>query len=157
MKTTEQDPDHGKKCYVLMLQSHFPSKHPRKGRRTQFEQLVQRGVKIHSFRDNYTELLRQSEAINAGAAYMSLRVWEGKPYHSKQREVKRLYRIGVQDAEARVSDGSLSIVIDGNVQAAPWAIASSDGMCMGDLQEWLCPNGKPWLLGCLVHFTDMRY
>ena len=156
METPEQDPDHGKKCYVLMLQSHFHAKHPRKGSRTLFEQLVQRGVKIHTFRDNFQELLRQSHGNNAGTGYMSLRVWEGKPYHSKQREVKRLYRIGVQDAEAQVTDGSLCLVIDGKNHQAPWCVASSDGMCMGDLQEWLCPDGKPWS-GCLVHFTDMRY
>lgn len=156
MDTTEQDQDHGKKCYVLMLQSHFPSKHQRKGSRTLFEQLVQRGVKIHTFRDNFQELLRQSEVINSGAGYMSLRVWEGKPYHSPQREVKRLYRIGVQCAQACVQDGSLCLVIDGKPHQAPWAVASSDGMCHSDLQEWLCPDGKLWS-GCLVHFTDMRY
>lgn len=158
MATTEtiQDQDHGKKCYVLMLQSHFPSKHQRKGSRTLFEQLVQRGVKIHTFRDNFQELLRQSEVINSGAGYMSLRVWEGKPYHSPQREVKRLYRIGVQKAEADIIHDEFDLYIDDNNSTAPWAIASSGGLCYADLREWLCPNGKPWS-GCIVHFTNHRY
>lgn len=159
METPEtQDPDHGKKCYVHMIDSHFPSKHPRKGAKTLFEPMVYKGIKIHSFAYNTDEMAAEAvNAVNAGTAFVSLRVWEGKPYHSKTREVKRLYRLGVQKAEATVSqDGSFSISIDGKVHPAPWCIASSEGMCMSDLREWLCPNGKPWS-GCIVHFTNHRY
>ncbi len=151
-----QDQDADKKCYVLMLQSHLPKGHPRAGKKTDFESLVARGVKIHTFRENYHELKRQAMNINNGLAYMSLRVWTGKPYNSPQREVKRLYKIEVQYVLAKIEHGLLCITIDGKLQHSPWAIASSDGLSHDDMQHWLCYKEKPFK-GCLVQFTDHKY
>lgn len=163
METTEttQDPDHGKKCYIFWLHSHYPINHPRKGDKTMFEQLVVRGVKIHGFIPDFEEfnysLLRQiTDELDEGTAYVSLQIRSNKRISSNLREVKRLYKIGVQEAKAEVIQDTIIISIDGNVQPAPWVIASSDGMCLNDMKAMLCPDGRLWS-GCIVHFTDMRY
>lgn len=161
METTEQDPDHGKECYIFWLHSHFPRNHPRKGKKTMFEQLVNRGVKIHGFISDtddfrYDQLRQIAEELDAGSAYVSVRIKSNNRRESTMPEVKRLYRIGVQKAKVDVVHESLNICIDDNECTAPWVIASSGGLCVRDLQALLCPDGKTFS-GCLVHFTDMRY
>lgn len=87
------------KTYVLTVSEKFPKTHPKSGQPTNFPLSIKHYDKIHTIRGNYDLWAKRFEKINAGEAVLSVRVWEGKPYNSKQREIFRYdYRgkIGIE-------------------------------------------------------------
>lgn len=179
------------KTYVITLSRNFPAKHPRKGEPTGFADKIQEALnyvkyhgvegmkqtkraKIHTMRTNWSLWSKRFRKIYEGKACLSLRVWSGKPYHSKQIEIARLTKedgIGIQPAyieemqflgneeievRMRIAGGYDSIrikedpIIDGRV------MAMNDGLV---LRDWL-----PFFKGhnlmeplAIIHFTPFRY
>ena len=170
-----------------MLSHTFPAKHPRHGETTNFDtQLLNAicsahnmncvvnkyGMKLHTIRANYALWSKRFEQIEAGKACLSLRVWSGKPYHSKQTEIVKLTKedgIGLQKAYIdRLqyigrNDMNLSLrvvrdywqtedpIIDGET------MAKNDGL--SSLRDWM-----PFFNGhnisnplAIIHFTKFRY
>lgn len=175
--------------YVLTLSQTFPVKHPKAGQPTGFAEKVQEALnyveyfgtigmlptkcaKIHTMRDNWELWSKRFDKIYAGKACISLRIWSGKPYHSKQIEIARLtkddgiglqpvyitelYHIGLPDMDVfmRVAGGygwrEEDPMIDGRIMAA------NDGLT---LQDWVPFFRKHDLSKplALIHFTSYRY
>lgn len=95
------------KTYYLMLSQVFPVTHARAGQPTGFKEKVEAAIKqlegewwkLHTIRGNYERWEKIFDEIYNDKAYLSIRVWEGKPYRSKQIELARLTRkdgIGLQ-------------------------------------------------------------
>jgi hypothetical protein len=111
--------------------------------------------KIHTIRSNYDLWAKRFLAIERGEAYLSVRMWLGKPYKSKQAEIFRYHRdrrIGIEKLEN--PDNMLFAKVNGtNVN---WEIiANNDGLSFTDFQEWFKNVGsKPM---AVIHFTDFRY
>ena len=78
-----------KKCYTLIISKHFPKSHPRAGEPTEFLQKIEDYDKVHTIRANYDFWKKRFEKIVKGEAYLSIRVWSGVPYKSKQVEIYR--------------------------------------------------------------------
>ena len=67
-----------------MVSRVFPSYHKNKGELTRFEQKIRDKNKIHTIRANYEKWKRKIDQIRNGEAVLSIREWQGVPYHSKQ-------------------------------------------------------------------------
>lgn len=156
----------------------FPATHPKAGQPTNFAHRVIAAInkfgdhqlKLHTIRGNYELWSKRFEQIDAGKACLSIRVWSGKPYHSKQVEIARLTElddIGLQRLQF-IPDGSLFNVmtsIDFRVYRMPESleltktIAANDGLSFEDWKEWFFGDGKfdyrkPL---AIIHFTKFRY
>lgn len=145
------------KKYVVIVSQKFPKTHKRSGETTNFLHLILEEIKKHTLRGNYEYWERRFKQIDAGEAYLSIRVWTGKPYRSKQAEVLRLnntHKIGLQSF--RMSCGM--IFIDGNpfLMSKLATIASNDGLHLEDFKEWF-KNYKEGTEMALIHFTKFRY
>lgn len=179
------------KTYVITLSQTFPAKHPRKGQPTGFADKVQEALnyvkyfgiegmqptkraKIHTMRTNWSLWSKRFAKIYEGKACLSLRIWSGKPYHSKQIEIARLTKadgIGIQPAyieemqflgndEIEVSMRIVGGYDSRHIKEDPIidgrAIAANDGLV---LRDWL-----PFFKGhnlmeplAIIHFTPFRY
>lgn len=144
---------------VIMLSKAFPSYHSRKGQPTNFESKLLSGRKIHTIRANYDWWARKAEQINSGKMYLSVRQWTGKPYFSPQREIKRVYRIGLQKVQIMtpVEEPVPFLWIDGKSQS--WeTVAAHDGLSAKDFVKWFFGNDKSNIFdGVCIQFTDFRY
>ena len=78
------------KTYVITISERFPKTHKRAGELTMFPTSINNGTKIHTIRSNYDFWEKRIKEIQKGNAYLSIRVWEGKPYNSKQKELFRI-------------------------------------------------------------------
>ena len=178
--------------YVIMLSQTFPAKHPRKGEPTGFVDKIQEALnyvkyfgiegmrptkraKIHTMRTNWNLWSRRFRKIYEGKACLSLRVWSGKPYHSKQIEIARLTKddgIGIQPAyleemqllgndeievRMRIAGGydyrrmkGEDPIIDGR------AIAANDGLVLRDWFPFFRGHNLSEPLA-IIHFTPFRY
>jgi hypothetical protein len=142
-----------KLVYVIMISKVFPSYHTRKGEPTNFKELIESGVKIHTIRQNY-ELWKKREAkVNAGLAIVSLREWEGKPRRSNHVEIMQLEKISVQSIEPR----GMGIEIEGQrIENLTWRLISkNDGLGVNDFYYWFTEALNK--LNAVIHFTDFRY
>lgn len=140
------------KTYVLTVSEKFPATHPRKGEATDFVMKIARMEKIHTIRGNYQLWKKRADEINAGRARLSVRVWTGKPYRSKQREVLAFEGIGVQCAEITL----LGLFIDGTDSDVTFnEIAKNDGLDFQDFKDWF---KGPWVdPKAIIHFSNFRY
>lgn len=148
------------KCYVIMVGARYPKHHPRAGQPTDFERLISAGVKIHTIRYNYDDWAAKADKVNRGEAYISLRVWEGRPYGrgATIREIKRLTSVCVQKLSYRIRCDADHITIDNmDMSNKTHILASNDGLSMQSLQHWLMPNIAVPFHGCIIHFTPHRY
>lgn len=152
-------------CYVLFIAEKFPLQHKRKGDQTNFYELILRKHKLHTVRANYEWWEKRFIKIYAGKAYLSLRMWSGKPYRSKQIELLRLDRshgVGLQKlgfiemmmtCKPVVAQGDRIYKSDiSNVET----IATNDGLLFDDFQNWF----KDYDLSkdmAILHFTEFRY
>lgn len=146
------------KTYVLMISEYFPKTHPRAGEPTGFPLAIKHFVKIHTIRDNYELWAKRFEKINLGEAVLSVRVWEGKPYRSKQLEIFRYNNssnIGIQ----RLGFNPLGWVIDGELfeDLKSSCLAENDGLSKEDFQEWFRKSFNIDSSKVIIHFTDFRY
>jgi hypothetical protein len=113
------------------------------------------GIKIHTIRSNYEFWIKHDNKE------CSIRVWEGKPYHSKQIEFcKRiihiqkiiLHKINTGNGKFMWNEfyNKLGQGIDINT------LSKNDGFDDEDeFKEWFA-DYKDGVLACL-HFTDFRY
>ena len=180
------------KTYVITLSQNFPATHPRKGQPTGFADKIQEALnyvkyfgiegmlptkraKIHTMRTNWNLWSKRFLEIYEGQACLSLRVWSGKPYHSKQIEIARLTKedgIGIQPAyieemqflgndgievRMRIVGGYDSIlmkgedpIIDGRV------IAANDGLVLRDWFPFFSGHDLSQPMA-IIHFTKFRY
>ena len=142
------------KTYVLTVSQVFPKTHPRAGEPTYFPLSIKHYTKIHTIRGNYELWAKRFEKIEAGQAYLSVRVWEGAPYNSKQREIFRYdntWGVGVEKLEfEKVGDYQLPKLTD------IITLAKNDGLAIEDFKSWFkgYDFSKPM---AVIHFTDFRY
>jgi hypothetical protein len=159
------------KCYVIMIAKNFPATHPRAGELTYFSDLIDVGImsgtgiekrKIHTIRKNYLLWKKRITEVQAGRAYLSLREWEGRPYHSRQVEIWKLTAadgVGVQELRfENVWDAECASIFEGNkrtVFTTYPALYENDGLLLIDFESWFKIKGNaPY---AIIHFTPFRY
>jgi len=81
-----------------------------------------------------------------------LNVWSGKPYNSKQIEICRLEKIGVE----KLNDPTNFVYADIEGKQIDWeTIAKNDGLSFEDFCEWFkVRKNEPM---AVIHFTEFRY
>ncbi|MBQ9602419.1 MAG: hypothetical protein IJR42_01240 [Paludibacteraceae bacterium] len=184
------------KIYPLLLSQTFPATHPRHGEPTYFKEkmhnalLWEKGMnvgyalnpsyavpqdqpqmKLHTIRANFKLWVYRFAKIYTGQACLSLRVWSGKPYASKQIEIARLTKedgIGLQALEFLEFDPVFKpgIWIAGKTyeQSQKLILAKNDGLSFDDWNAWFFgkkKNGEPLYdlteKMAIIHFTSFRY
>lgn len=144
-----------KKCYVLIVSETFPKCHPRAGDHTGFCDKIFRKKKRHTIRKNADLWKRRFEKIERDEAYLSLRIWTGKPYRSKQKEILQLHKkdnIGIEIVQ-KTQDGWYFKV--DHAYADTHMIAKNDGLSIKDFSAWFEDVDDEEL--ALIYFTAMRY
>lgn len=148
------------KTYVITISQNFNSKHPRCGEKTNFAVSIINKKKKHTIRGNYEYWKKRVDKINAGKAILSVRIWLGKPYCSKQMQLFQFEKLGIQKINLNISDDAGSAVIemyiDGKVvdNNTGLNVIKNDGLEVQDFIDWF---PKPLIGGCILHFTDLRY
>jgi hypothetical protein len=146
-----------KKTFVLTVSKQFPKTHNRAGQTTGFVENITRLFtpeckKIHTIRSNYELWYKRAKDINEGMAVLSIRYWSEMPYRSKQSEICRLERIGVEKLEQ--PDNFVFAPIEGKM--INWQdVAKNDGLSFDDFCEWFKSRQKEPM--AVIHFTDFRY
>ena len=139
------------KKYVLIVSERFPATHKRAGEDTNFIQQIKDGVKKHTIRGNYDLWKKRIDEIQAGKAYLSVRIWTGKPYNSKQKEILQLTEAGIQKLE---SLHFFYAIDDIESEVTTEDLATNDGLCANDFEDWFRKAKYPM---AIIHFTDFRY
>lgn len=143
------------KTYVLMISERFPQAHKRKGELTYFPTKIKNGEKIHTIRANYKLWEKRINDIKNGVARLSIRVWEGKPYRSKQIQIFEFNSergIGIQKLEDPTN--FVFAPIDG--KSINWEdVAKNDGLSFDDFCEWFKVRKSSPM--AIIHFTGYRY
>lgn len=146
------------KTYVIIVSERFPNYHRRAGELTNFPSLITREKKLHTIRGNYKLWAQRFEQIEKGAAFLSVRVWTGKPYKSKQQELARFHKkqeIGIQKADFSY-DYSSNVLIDGKEFSALRQLAKNDGLRLSDFEDWFKNHNLSEPMA-IIHFTNLRY
>ena len=145
------------KTFVLTVSKQFPKTHAKAGRDTGFVQNISKlfsfeNTKIHTIRANYDLWNKRAKDINEGKAILSIRYWSGKPYNSKQVEICRLEKIGVEKLE----DARNFVFAPIEGKEVNWGeVAKNDGLTFEDFCEWFkVRSDKPM---AVIHFTNFRY
>ncbi len=149
------------KPYVITVSKNFIGKHPKKGEPTKFKEKIKSGEKKHTIRSNYDFWSKRIDNVNAGEAVLSIRQWSGKPYNSKQVEIKKLFagEVGIQqitttgnayDISIRKLNNTHRFLTDLKIRI----IAQNDGLSIKDFRDWF---EEPLIDGCIIHFTKLRY
>lgn len=154
------------KTYVLTVSEKFPKTHPKAGQPTGFPISIKHFTKIHTIRGNYDLWAKRFEKINSGKAVLSLRVWEGEPYDSKQIEIFRfdnrrkigLEKLNMDDFEVGRDEKKevfLNFKVENTMVSAD-LLAKNDGLSYDDFQDWFKDYdlSKPM---AIIHFTEFRY
>lgn len=117
--------------------------------------------KLHTIRANYPLWAKRFEQINRGEACLSIRLWTGKPYASKQVEIARLTKedgIGIQKLTFDNNDIEAFNLPEINDDHT-WQledIAENDGLDIFSWLDWF----KDYDLSqpmAIIHFTKFRY
>jgi hypothetical protein len=154
-----------KKCYVLIIPEVFPSYHTHAGQPTDFIAKISRNEKIHTISKNYKLWQRRIDEVNFGLAYISLRKWSGKPYRSRQIEIKQFHFVGMELIQIDKYKTSESHYYDWNIGSGGGIlsleqVANNEGLTLYQFLRWFFPdelaNGLH-LEGAIIHFTDFRY
>lgn len=142
------------KTYVLTISEKFPKTHPKAGQPTNFALAIKYYEKIHTIRGNYDFWEKRFKKIYNGEAILSVRVWKGKPYNSKQLEIFRydnLSKIGIEKLEfEKVGDYQIPKLTDIKT------LSTNDGLSLQDFKDWFKEYdfSKPM---AIIHFTPFRY
>lgn len=146
------------KTYVLTVSQVFPKTHKRSGQDTGFITSIKEGEKVHTIRGNYELWSKRFEKINEGKAFLSVRVWEGVPYNSNQREVLRFDKSHGIGIEKIIFDDYLyGCQINGDrFSVNSEMIAENDGLNSSDFEEWFKGYDLTEEMA-IIHFTDFRY
>lgn len=136
------------KTYVLTISEKFPSYHKRKGEPTNFIELIKKGIKLHTIRNNYELWEKRFKEIEDGKAQLSVRVWIGKPYREPQLE-KFLFT-----KEDGIGIEKIDLFTQTTVELK--TLATNDGLNYDDFSEWFkkADLSKPMTI---IHFTPFRY
>lgn len=147
------------KTHVLILAQTFPKGHPDAGKPTRFGASVTQQVKIHTIRENYGDWENKIKEVLEGNAVLSIRVWEGTPYRSKQMEILRLNKlsgVGIQKLHSFDAENAWFIGPNGNVlPISLQELANNDGLSVNEWKGWFEHNVQLPL--AIIHFTDFRY
>lgn len=147
------------KTYVLMISERFPQGHPKAGAWTEFPRSIKHYDKIHTIRGNYEFWNRRITEVQAGKAYLSVRVWVGKPYGkgSKAVEVFRFDKThGVGIEALSFLDGVFEVPRIGNLYPKITDLAKNDGLIYSDFEAWF-RNYDLRKEMAIIHFTPFRY
>ena len=141
--------------YVLTVSEFFPKTHKKSGKPTGFPLSIKHYDKIHTIRGNYDLWAKRFEKINEGEAILSVRIWSGKPYQSKQQEIfkyDKTHGIGLQKLEQ--PNNFVFAPIEG--KKVNWdLVAKNDGLSFEDFCDWFkVRSDKPM---AIIHFMDFRY
>lgn len=155
------------KTYVITLSKTFPKTHKRAGEQTNFRNLFETGLKIHTIRANYSLWQKRIKEIQDGKACLSVRQWSGKPYNSKQEEICRLTSengVGIQKVfispnvfSPEMLCGTLDREGNGiNSVLSTSCLAENDGLTRHDWDNWFKDYDHSQPLA-IIHFTNFRY
>ena len=137
-----------------MVSRVFPSYHKSKGELTRFEQKIRDKNKIHTIRANYEKWKRKIDQIRNGEAVLSIREWQGVPYHSKQNY---LFYYNQEDAleVSKLTKDENGYLINDTIRVSEEELAKNDGLTLDEFQEWfkIFPS-EPM---AIIHFTGFRY
>ena len=144
------------KTHVITLSMYFPVKHSKAGEPTHFREKLYAKEKLHTIRANYPLWEKRIKEVREGKAFLSVRMWSGKPYRSKQVEIAQLTAdggIGIQRME--FTNDLAECVINGNHHSYV-SVAENDGLRPADWLDWFsCYDlSKPL---AIIHFTKFRY
>ena len=145
------------KTFVLIVSKTFPKTHKEVGKSTGFVENIENlftynNTKIHTIRSNYHLWEKRAMEINSGQAILSIRYWSDKPYKSKQVEIIRLGRIGIQ--KLINPDNFISANIGGSF--IEWGeVARNDGLSFENFCDWFKVRQKEPM--AIIHFTNFRY
>ena len=144
----------GKKIVVLMVSRVFPSYHKNKGELTRFEQKIRDKNKIHTIRANYEKWKRKIDQIRNGEVVLSIREWQGVPYHSKQNY---LFYYNQEDAleVSKLTKEENGYLINDTIRVSEEELAKNDGLTLDEFQEWF--KVFPSEPMAIIHFTGFRY
>ena len=147
------------KTHILILSQTFPKGHSEVGKPTRFGASVSQCVKIHTIRENYTVWENKIKEVLEGEAWLSIRIWEDKPYRSRQIELLSLDKnsgVGIQKLRSFDDVAAYFIGSNGNVlPVSLQELANNDGLSLNEWKGWFKDNAKFPL--AIIHFTDFRY
>lgn len=115
-----------------------------------------RGYKIHTIRNNYDYWNRIVNEVNEGRAVLSVRQWRDIPYRSKQQELCKFEKLGIQKISIDLQIWPKHAGVGEMYKSIPVpleSIAPNDGLRVDQFKAWF---PKPFE-GCIIHFTDFRY
>lgn len=146
------------KTYVLFVSTKFPGTHPRKGENTLFLEQILEEVKIHTIRSNYSLWAKRIDKIKNGEACLSIRYWEGRPYHSAQPEAFRMTAEHGVDYQKIKMNKDFSFTIDGKEYSKDSLdlLSRNDGLSRRDFEDWFTGYDLTKEL-IIIHFTFYRY
>lgn len=137
-----------------MISRVFPSYHKNKGELTRFEQKIRNKNKIHTIRANYEKWKRKIDQIKNGEAVLSIREWQGVPYHSKQNY---LFYYNQEDAldVSKLTKDENGYLINDIIRVSEEELAKNDGLTLDEFQEWF--KVFPSEPMAIIHFSGFRY
>lgn len=166
-----------------MLSRKYPAAHPKAGQDTYFEIKLQNGIKgyasdmllyydkdfnivserkIHTIRTNYTLWSERIKEVQAGKAVISIRQWTGKPYQSKQQEIRKITKEDNPAVEFLRMDLNTEECYVSDRKGHPFTkeidieqLAINDGLNVYDFIDWF-HSIKP-IYAAIIHFTPFRY
>ena len=157
------------KTFVLTVSEFFPKTHSKAGQPTGFPLAIKHYEKLHTIRGNYDLWAKRFEKIDKGEAELSVRVWMGVPYKSKQKEIFRYnssLEIGVEKLtfEEMIMTTEEVITTKSKEGIHLWKpnisdcleLAQNDGLSLEDFQEWFSIYDLSKQMA-IIHFTDFRY
>ena len=162
------------KTYVLTLSQNFPVTHSKAGQPTFFKDKFHAAIthndeywnKLHTIRANYQLWRERFDQIERGEACLSIRLWTGKPYCSKQVEIARLTAedgIGLEMLQFKKGhEWGEWVIADREdywcTHVKPSTLAMNDGLSLEDWTEWFnnpaYDKSQPL---AVIQFTNFRY
>ncbi|MCO6358197.1 hypothetical protein GBO34_19490 [Roseivirga pacifica] len=124
------------------------------GHPTNFPLKIKQYEKIHTVRTNYGLWLKRLEEVQKGLAIISVRIWTGKPYKSKQGEIFKYDNTRQVGVQKLLFDGTKYWV--GKNQISVDELSKNDGLTKEQFMEWFkdAPINEPL---AIIHFTSFRY
>lgn len=133
----------------IMISREFPRGHVNEGRLTGFAGSILQGKKIHTIRGNACR-------FKAGET-VSLRMWGGRPYRSKQVEFTRVRIVRIEPLRlVRCSEGLRAYC--GNRKISVFELVENDGLTVPQAISWFFGDKRLGeVFASIIHFTDFTY
>jgi len=148
------------KIYVITMMVKFPTQAPYIAKTTGFKKKILSGEKKHTIRQNYEFWKKRIDEVNAGKAILSVRQWSGKPYNSKQTEIKKFKQgeVGYQRITATGGADDIGINTGDGFYMLSYkrilTVAKNDGVPINLFRKFFSGGV---LDGVIIHFTKLRY